>query len=94
MINLKIDLSDEQIDITEYGGMVLKDFDREIEVTLSLEQVDKVADCARKYEGQKTYKELEEDNMKLQVENEKLRDLVEDHEEYEDHIREKNQELF
>lgn len=81
MIKLKIDLSNEQIDITEYGGMVLKDVDRQIEVMLSFEQVDKLTECARRYEGEKTFEELEQIIVDLSVENERLKDLAEQYKE-------------
>jgi hypothetical protein len=77
MINVKIELSSDKVDITEYGGMVIKDTDREIEVVLSLDLVYKLFESARKYEGERTIEELEDKILKLEADKEELKGIVE-----------------
>lgn len=63
-------------------------------IKFKYDEFDNIVDEVRKQTNEKTFEELEQIIVDLSVENERLKDLVEQYKEYEDHIREKNQELF
>lgn len=63
-------------------------------INLKYEEFDNIADEVRKQTDEKTYEELENMIIDLVVENEELKDLIEQQEEHADHVREKNFEVF
>lgn len=63
-------------------------------INLTYDEFDNIVDEVRKQTNEKTVNELEEIIVDLLIENERLKDLVEQFEEYQDHIKEKNEELF
>lgn len=93
MYKMQFDLTNKKdaIYLKDKSDVVIciDDDDTEIEIKITYKQFEKICDEHKGYVGEPTYKNLEDKIEKLEIENERLNNLIEQYEEHNDARMEK-----
>lgn len=88
MYKMQFDLTNKKdaIYLKDKSDVVIciDDYDTEIEIKLTYKQFERLCDEHKGYVGEPTYKKLEDKIEKLEIENERLSNLIEQYEEHND----------